>query len=292
MASWVPPFASGAAPPMTPGGSSSSSNSWLPPLGTGGTYTYAGGGEVPGNSSYVMSPTIDPNLTSNFFNYLNSQVGQGLPGFNQSVMMPSTGQMTQPGTLTAPLNPIMQQLEQFFQTGQGGPMTGVLPMFNSQIAAMQQPIQQNMANIREQFASQGSLGSSEMGTALSNYMQGTNATEQSMLQQDTMQALPLEMQFGGGLQSLDQSAIQNALAQFQMDLPQNNPLLGYEANASTATLPLQKKPGGIGSALLGGLGSILGDIPGIGSMFSSLFGGGSGGGGGSLPLPTSDSISI
>lgn len=189
------------------------------PAGTGGV---GATDKLPGNEETV--PTVDPNYTASFGNWLQSQLGTGVSPFNLSALLPSSGQATAPGTLTAPENSIMQSLQNFYLTGQGGPLPGVLPMWQSEMQSMQIPIEQQLANIKEQFGSMGALGSSEMGTALANFGSQTAADENTMLLQATQAALPGMSSFGSNVQNLDQSSISNLLNEFNYTLPQNNPL--------------------------------------------------------------------
>lgn len=207
-----------------------------------------------------------PGLASNFADYINSQIGQGLTPFNLSTQLP-TGGMTQPGQLTAGLNPLLQQLQNFFMTGQGGGMPGMqnlstianqgvsaLPEWQAMVAAMNQNTQQNEANLKEQFASMGDLAGSPFGTAMSNYLQQTNLDQNSLLGQLTqsniqnIQMPAIESLFGGsqqmagGLQALDQQAIQNMYQEFQRIQPQNNPLMQYMMGLGTLYPPTTKTP--------------------------------------------------
>ena len=225
----------------------------------------------------ATGPSQDPALTNEFDQWLQSQIGTGVTPFDLSAILPSTGQATTPGTLTAPENPLMQQLQQFFMgqgtgvsgtmtpggTASGGPLSYVLPMWQSEVSAMNQPIQQQMANIKEQFGSQGALGSSEMAQAMANYGQQTAASEESLLGQLTMQALPLEQAQSTATQTLDQSAITNLYNEFIRTQPQYNPLISNEQTAATTYPPIYTKQGGVGSALIGSAGSILGGLSSI-----------------------------
>ncbi len=234
-----------------------------------GGFSFASGGALPGTNTNMTTPTMDPALTNTMLGYLGGNIGQGLPAFNQSVNLPSGGH-TQPGQLSAPMNPVMQQLMDFM-TGKSGPgaLPGVLPMWQSEMAAMQGPIEQNMANLREQFGSQGALGSSEMGTAMQDYMSQTSADEMALLTSATQASLPQMASVGMDIQGIDQSAIGRAYNQFQTDLPQNSPLLPYEMNAAQMTpgASYQKQPSFLDS-LLGNAGGLLGNI---GSAASSAF---------------------
>ena len=220
-------------------------------------FTFAGGGALPGQNKIQTQPTIDPTLTNDLLNWLHSQLGQGLPQFNQSVNLPSGGS-TAPGQLSAPMNPIMQQLQDFM-TGKSGPgsLPGVLPMWQSEMAAMQAPIEQNMANIREQFGSMGALGSSEMGTSMQDYMSQTSADEMALLTSATMSSLPQMLSAGMDVQGIDQSAINRAYQQFMTDLPQNNPLLP-DMMSSAFTYPgTYNKPPSFLQSLLPSAGGLL-----------------------------------
>jgi hypothetical protein len=206
-----------------------------------------------------------PGLSQDFANYLFSQIGQGMTPFNLATQLPSGG-MTMPGQLTAGLNPILQQLMQFYQGGQSN-MPGAntlstianqgisaLPEWQSMVAAMQPNIQQNEAQMREQFAGMGGLAGSPFGTALSNYQSqtalGQNALLGQLQQQNILQGqIPVAeflqsgaSQFGSGLQALDQQAIQNMYQEFMRVQPQNNPMMPYIAGMSMMYPPTTKTP--------------------------------------------------
>lgn len=232
------PFSSGTSLPALPtftspaSGASGNNTGTLPFSSTppgGGSFT--GGNtsssyqDLPDMNNTAISPFLDPTLTNQLLSMLGGQIGQGLPAFNQSVALPTGGTST-PGSLSAPLNSILQGL-MGFETGQTGPgsLPGVLPEWQSEMAAMQQPIQQNLADIREQFGSMGALGSTESAGALSDYLSQTSADEMSLLTQATQASLPTMLQSGMSVQGLNNQAIQNAYNQYQTDLPQNNPLM-------------------------------------------------------------------
>jgi hypothetical protein len=205
-------------------------------------------------------------LSQDFADYLMSQIGGGLTPFNLQTMLP-TGGMTQPGQLTAGMNPLLSQLSNFFMTGQGGGVPGLqqmgnianngisaLPEWQSMIQAQQQNIQQNQANLKEQFGYMGNLAGSPAATGLSNYAQQTTADQNALLgqlqQQNILQGqIPLmqnlfggAQQMAGGLQGLDQQAIQNMYQEFQRVSPQNNPLMQYIMGLSTLYPPTTKTP--------------------------------------------------
>lgn len=254
---------------------------------------------TPGHSSNLGHGIIAtglqyPGLSENFANYLMSQIGAGMMPFDLSTMLP-TGGMSQPGQLTAGENPLLQQLQNFFMGGStnipglstmgtiASQGISALPEWQSMIKAQQQNIQQNQANLAEQFGSMGNLAGSPFGTAMSNYMSQTTADQNALLgqlqQQNILQGqIPLiEQMFGGaqqmagGLQALDQQAIQNQYQEFQRVQPQNNPMLQYIMGLSTLYPPTTKTATGFDqfTSLLSSLG---------GSGFSTGGSGGSGAG--------------
>jgi hypothetical protein len=220
------------------------------------------GGNLPGGAA--TGRTIDPQFTSEFAQYLMGMLGKGATPFNLSTTLPSTGQTTAPGQLTAPDNPILQALQQFYTTGTGGPLPGVLPMWQSEMKSMQLPIEQQLANIKEQFGARGALGSTEMATALEQYGSQTAADQESLLGQLTLQALPGMEQAGVNQQTIDQGSIDRMLQEFIRTQPENSPLLGMESGFATTFSPIYGKTGfgasfgsSFGSALGGGLGSLI-----------------------------------
>lgn len=241
----VPP--SGGNPPLGP---------YSNPADTGKAGV---GARLPGGA--YTGRTLDPQFTEQLAQWLMSQLGKGATPFDLSAILPSTGQATAPGTLTAPENPILQSLQQFYQTGEGGPLPGVLPMWQSAMKAMEIPIAQQEANIKEQFGARGALGSSELGSALETYGAQTAADQEALLGQLTLQALPGMEQFGAGLQGMDQASIDRLLQEFQRTQPEYSPLLGEEFGFGTTFPPIYGRPGfgaSFQSALGGALGQTLG----------------------------------
>lgn len=263
--------------PNTPGvvptqGSLPGSNYNTP--GPGGYASYPFNDYQPGNvnvlsEGYRTMPTMDPFLTEQYMNMLSGQVGQGVPAFNLSSMLPSSGQATQSGQLNAPLNDVYQQLQKFLTGGQsnmpgaqqatqmaqtGNPIDQ-LPAWQAMIAAQQQNTDVNAANLREQFAFGGDLKSSPFGSAMQQfYNQNTlnqnaqltaaTADAQNQAQQRELAAQQgiqgLAGQTGSNLQSIDQNAINTMLQEFNYTLPQNNPLLQLQAQGATAQPGLYK----------------------------------------------------
>jgi hypothetical protein len=164
---------------------------------------------------------MDPTLTQQFYNMLSGQVGQGLPSFDLSTLLPSSGQATTPGALNAPLNSTDQALQAFLAGGQTN--TGV-----------------NANNLREQFAGTGSLSSSPFATSMQQFYNQNTENQNAQLTQATATAQENAQNrmlsadqgiqseagtFGQQMQATDQAAIQNMLTEFNYTLPQNNPLM-------------------------------------------------------------------
>jgi len=267
--------------------------------GYGSGTSGAGGGPTSTNLGHGIIETglQYQGLSGSFADYLMNQLGQGLSPFDLSTMLPSGG-TTMPGQLSAGLNPLLSQLQNFFMTGQGGQLPGMsqlstianngvsaLPEWQSMINEQQQNIQQNQANLKEQFGSMGDLAGSPFGTAMSNYMSQTTADQNALLgqlQQSNIQNIQMpaiqslfsgSQAMAGGLQGLDQQAIQNMYQEFQRVSPQNNPMMQYIAGLSTLYPPTTKTPTGFDQFT-----SLLGALNGAGfSMNPANQGGGFGG---------------
>jgi hypothetical protein len=272
-------YGPGIVPPSSYGFQPGQNPTMNPQFNPNNIYGAGIGGKLPGN--YQQSRTIDPAMTQAMNQYLMNMMGQGASPFNLSALMPSTGQATTPGSLTAPMTPTMQNLQDFLMgksagvsgvPGTSGPLSYVSPMWQSEISAMNQPIQQQLANIKEQFGAQGALGSSEMANALQNYGSQTALGEQALLGQLTMQALPTEMQAAGGFQQMDQQAIQNMYNEFIRTRPEYSPLLQEQYGMATTFPPIYQKGGGSGSALMGALPGL--GMNAAGSIMEGLSGGG------------------
>jgi hypothetical protein len=237
----------------------------VPPAGGGapttgtnqnpGDLTASGiGARLPGNQ--YQARTIDPSFTSQLDAWLRSMMGKGATPFDLSAIMPSTGQATTPGTLTAPDNPILKSLMEFYTKGTGGPLPGVLPMWQSEMKAMEIPIEQQMANIKEQFGARGALGSSEMASAMETFGAQTARDQEALLGQLTLQALPGMETAGMNQQSLDQKSIDNLVQEFIRTRPEYSPLLGEEFGFGTTFPPTYSNQKGVfGTSFLSGLGS-------------------------------------
>jgi hypothetical protein len=212
------------------------------------------GARLPGQQ--YQARTIDPSFTSQLDAWLRGQMGQGATPFNLSAILPSTGEATAPGTLTAPDNPILKSLLEFYTKGTGGPLPGVLPMWQSEMKSMEIPIEKQLANIKEQFGARGALGSSEMGMAMEAFGAQTAADQEALLGQLTLQALPGMEQAGMNQQSLDQKSIDNLVQEFIRTRPEYSPLLGEEFGFGTTFPPTYSNQKGVfGTSFLSGLGS-------------------------------------
>lgn len=259
------------------------------PVGPNNPVGAPGGVKNVGSGAATVNP-LYPQFTQDFYNYLRTQLGKGADPFNLSAALPSGGSTT-PGSLTAPLNNVDQMLQQFYSTGTGGPTgTGTLqseattgnptdvgPAWQAMVDAQQRNIQQQGANLREQFAFGGDLKSSPFGQAATDFYSQTakdqNALLAGMQQQASEAAAGRQATaaqeltqgatgFGGTLQSLDQQSIDNMLAEFIRTNPDYSPLLSAQGGAAT-TFP----PTSVGSVGLGGLG---GAVSSAGSALSGI----------------------
>ena len=217
-----------------------------------------------GTGQYAVGQPQDPQLTNNLFSWLNSQIGQGASAY--------------PGTLTAQNNPLIQMLMQSF--GQkGGPLNSMIntgdpidqtPAWEAMVQSMQNPIQQNEAQLREQASVGGDLVGSTLGTSMSNYLAQVTTSENAQLIQAQTQALEQAQgrklssnefmgQFGQYLQGLDQSSIDRMYQEYIRTSPDYSPLLQNEQAAAAQYPPYLKTETGMQQFLgsLGGIGSIL-----------------------------------
>jgi len=259
----------GINPTSTSMPGNTSLSSW--PVATTPPAGYNQGGpltNIPVGSSYGLGkgtgtqtiPTFDPQFTAQFYSWLNSQLGKGATPFGGQVGLPSGG-TTAPGQLSAPLNPLEQSLNQFYATGTGGPMPGVLPMWNAAIAAMsgpQGPIAQQEAQLKQQFAFGGDLASSPFAQAMTQFGEQTALNQEALLTQATLQALPTMQQQAATVQGFDQAAIDRALQEFIRTQPEYSPLLNMLFGGATSSPGVFTKSTGTGiGSILGGLGSLL-----------------------------------
>lgn len=234
------------------------------PKGTPSGAFYSSGGDVPGTNSVHLDPTMDPTLTQQYYNMLSGQVGQGLPGYNQSTQLVSSGQATAPGSVNAPLNTTDQALQAFLaggqtntpganqltQMAQTGDPVNQTPAWQAMVASEAQNTAQNANNLREQFASGGALNSSPFGNAMQQFYNQNTLNQNAQLTAATTaegdaaagrqltagQGIQSEQQqFGTEMQTLDQNAINQMMKEFYVNLPQDNPLLQNEAQAANTS---------------------------------------------------------
>ena len=261
------------------------------PVGPGGGVKNVGSGAATVTSLF-------PDYTQAFANYLASQLGKGATPFNLSAILPSSGQATTPGALSAPLTDINKMLEQFYKTGTGGPAgtstmesmaqtgnpTDVGPAWQAMLAAEQQNTDRNAANLREQFASGGDLKSSPFAGAMDQFYQQNTLNQNAQLtaaeQQAQEAAAGRQMTaatdltsgatgMGQELQGLDQSAIQNMLAEFIRTNPDYSPLLGAQGGLATTFPPTISDTVGVGG-MGGAVGSAGTALSGIADLWSTL----------------------
>ena len=255
------------------------------------SFTGALGQAPSANRGYYAGQTLDPALTGNFFNFLQSQIGEGVGAFNWASILPTSGQATQNGQLTAPENQTLQSIIQAFSPGgtmgkmaQTGDPTDVGPAWQAMLAAQQENIQQKQAQMKENMNVGGNLAGSPFGTALQNFQTQTALGQNAMLTEAQQQAqeaaksriLPANQmmaQLSQYLQGLDQASIDRLYQEFQRTQVQNNPMLAYQAQAATTFPPYLKKAGSGGglAAMIGQLGQA---TPGIIKSIGGLGGGG------------------
>lgn len=291
-------------------------NTTLPPgiqQGTGYTGPYDPNNPIggPGGVKNVGSgaetvTSLFPQFTGQFANMLASQLGKGATPFDLSALLPSSGSATTPGALSAPLTQLLQQLQQFYSTGKGGPAgtdtlqsmsqtgnpTDATPAWNAMVAAEQKNTDRNASNLREQFASAGDLQSSPFANAITDFYnqntlnQNAQLTTAEQAAQEAAAGRKLSASsdlvsgatgLGTNLQSMDQQAIQNMLAEFIRTSPDYSPLLGAQGGLATTFPPTIS-----GSVGTGGVGSAIGSagtaLSGIADLWSALGANKSGGG--------------
>lgn len=252
------------------------------------------GGFYKGPNGLTSEAPLAPNLTTDFFNFLKSNVGGGATPFNLATPLPTGGQ-TAPGQLSAPINPVLQQIQDFY-SGKNTSLPGAssvldlaktgtpidqLPAWQAMIEAQQKNIGLNEANLREQFASLGNLKGSPFGGAMSGFREQTAKDQNAALLAavagagESAQARRLAAStgliqgassIGEMLQNFDQQSIDRLLQEFIRTRPEYSPYLNLLYGAATTFAPVQQPGkgggvlGGIAGALGTGLGSLLGPI--------------------------------
>jgi hypothetical protein len=214
----------------------------------------SGFNNTPGGSNkfggYQTAPTMDPAFTNQFYSMLSQLMGQSSGVQGNLLSFLQGGPSSTPGA---------SNLSSLASTG--NPISA-MPEWQQMIQAQQQNIQQNQANLKEQFAFSGDLQSSPFGTAMSNYSQQTTADQNSLLGQ--LQTSALENAQNRGLQA--SMGVQSLGANESQFL---NQLFASSALTSPQVLGQQH------SSMLGGIGSLLGAGAGIGgSIAEGLSGGG------------------
>jgi hypothetical protein len=282
----------GKVPPSNPSTIFPASIS-LRPDGSGPTGTP--GSELSLGGSTRTTPTFDPQFTAMFYSWLQSQLGQGATPFNLSAILPSSGQATAPGQLTAPNNQILQQLMSMFTGGPttipggaglqemsqtGDPISG-LPEWQAMIEAQKRNIGQKEANLKENFAFAGNMASSPFGTAMSDFQSQSALDQNALLAQLEQQSMESAMgrkagaqqflsgeagQIGEYLQGLDQQSIQNMYQEFIRTRPEYSPLLqmmfgGATSSPGTTNIGASSNMGGIASLLGAGASGLAQLLP-------------------------------
>lgn len=257
-------------------------------------YGTGGANQLSGGMNTV--PTNSPQFTQQWYQYLTSQLGQGLSPFDLSAIMPSTGQATQPGQLTPGLTPTLQDLQSFLSGGgssmpglnqlgqmaQTGDPISVTPEWQAMIAAQQNNIEAQQANLKEQFGFAGDLSSSPFGDSMAMFQSQTTRDQNALLGQLTQQSLEsaagrqltagqdisqMGMQLGDLFQNLDQNAITALYNEFTRTQPQNNPMLSFMGQGAMAS-PQTYQPAQ--SSILGDIGSFLGPLLGAGGLGGNI----------------------
>ena len=229
---------------------------------------------------------MSPQLSKDFFSWVQNNIGKGATPY--------------PGMLSAPANPLIKKEEGALLSGnlqgipglsglqqisQNGNPTDVGPAWQAMLAAQQQNIQQNQAQLKEGMNLSGNLAGSPMGQAMSNYEQQTTKDQNATLTQAQQAAqeaakgrqLTASGELGGltsemmghlsqYLQGLDQESLNRMYQEFIRTRPEYSPLLGVEQN-----LAMEKSKGVAGNATtgqgMGMIGSLLGK--GIGNLDSN-----------------------
>lgn len=240
-----------------------------------------------GHGQYAVPPQ-DQGLQNTLFNWLQSQIGQGITPFDLSALLP-TGGTTGPGQVASPLDPVTQQLMDFFTSGkssnpalsglmgmaQTGDPISAQPEWQAMLKAMNQQQQIGGANEREQLSFTGNLPGSAGALGISNYNTQTTLGNEALIAQLAQQSMESAAQreqgaqntlFGGeqglgtSLYGYDTNAVNKLMEEYFGTTPQANPLNQEMFGAATTYPPTfggKSSTGGIGG-LLSGLGSLFG----------------------------------
>jgi osmotically-inducible protein OsmY len=256
------------------------------------------GGLQKQKAGYYSQQTMFPNLTADMFQFLQNNVGQGATPFNLSAILPSSGQASAPGSLTAGPNPILQGLMDYYSGGKPSASPGAagldsmsktgnpidqMPAWNAMIQAQQRNTDQNAAALREQYAFAGTLKGSPFAQGIQDFYNQNTLNQNAMLTQATAQAgenaanrqlsasstiQQNAQQLGQLFQGMDQNAINSMLQEFIRTRPEYSPLLNAMFAASTSYAPTLNDQGlghQFASSLLENLGASLGGASATGS---------------------------
>jgi hypothetical protein len=280
-----------------------------PPIGRGDLpgfpQAFGGGTTAHGKDLFALGP-MSPAFTTDFMNFLKGQVGGGATPFNLSTGLPS-GRETRPGELSAPMTPVLEQLASYYTGGptsipganslrelaETGSPIDQTPAWQAMIDAQQRNIAQNEAQLREQFASLGTLRGSPFGTAMTDFRTQTAKDQNALLaqmfagSQEAAQGRRLTAagaltggaeSVGQLLQGLDQASIDRLLQEFVRTRPEYSPYLNMLYGAATTFPPYLDR--GSGGGFLSGLAGSAGT--GVGTAIGGAVGGPIGAGVGAI----------
>ena len=145
---------------------------------------------VSGGRYEAVAPFV-PGLSSEFTGYLESQIGKGAQPYGLQAFQPTTGRTTQPGQLSADVNPMLHDLGQFVSGAAQDPSMGVqpaggtsetldemlrtgapistMPQFEAIEKAMDRQYKQGRGDIRAQMAGLGLIAGTPHTGAQTDY---------------------------------------------------------------------------------------------------------------------------
>lgn len=263
--------------------------------GTGGFDIPGGVSDIPGaregiGKGFQRFGPLSPEFTGSFYDFLFSQLGQGATPFGAATDLP-TGGTTGTGEMSAGLNPLSQNFMDFLlggdtslaglgtlgQMSETGMPISTMDQWQAMLQAQQRNIEQNQANLREEFAFSGNLEASPFGTAMTDFMSQTSLDQNALLAMMETQAMEQARgrqmgasQFLGGMtqagipyfQDIDQQAINRMYDEFIRTQPEYNPLMQQMFGAATTFPPIMRKGSGMGAVggILSGAGSLAGSL--------------------------------
>ena len=140
---------------------------------------------------YEAGAPFVPGLSSEFTSYVGGQVGKGAQPYDLQTFQPTTGRTTQPGQLSADVNPMLYDLGQFVSGAAQDPSMGVqpaggtggtldemlrtgapistMPQFEAIEKAMERQYAQGRGDIRAQMAGLGLIAGTPHAGAQTDY---------------------------------------------------------------------------------------------------------------------------